>query len=160
MRQIIEEKALLNQHEQQSFNEFATLLDNVVVSKYRGQLQELKVNSVVMDVHIYNCLYITTMCIACFIVCASGCIRRSSILQALFDPINPDKETLATRNLTRKERLDNEFWLLNGLASIMSKANFHELNRETIDKAMSEHQAHEGVLVSVINSYGAESKKC
>ena len=87
------------------------------------------------------------------------CVRRSSLLQALFDPINPDKETLATRNLTRKERLDNEFWLLNGLASIMHKANFHELNRETIDKAMREHQAHEGVLVSVINSCGAKNLK-
>ena len=70
-------------------------------------------------------------------------------VKVLFDPINPDKDTLSTRNLSRKERLDNEFWLLNRLASVMSKANFNELDRETIEKAMKEHEAYEGVLVSV-----------
>ena len=68
--------------------------------------------------------------------------------QGLFDPINPDKDTITTRKWNRRERLDNEFWLLNKLDTVMSKANFNELSSATVEKALSEHASREGVMVS------------
>ncbi|KAK6185030.1 hypothetical protein SNE40_007356 [Patella caerulea] len=70
-------------------------------------------------------------------------------LKSLFDPINPDKDTIQTRKWNRRERLDNEFWLLERLQDIMEKANFHELSKNTINTALSDHEAREGVRVSV-----------
>nr|XP_002735106.1 PREDICTED: transmembrane protein 143-like [Saccoglossus kowalevskii] len=75
-------------------------------------------------------------------------------LKALFDPINPDKDTIATRKWLRREKLDNEFWLLQKLALVMQKANFHELPKQVVEQALDEHTAEEGVKVSVDpNSY-------
>ncbi|KAK2150214.1 hypothetical protein LSH36_418g02098 [Paralvinella palmiformis] len=75
-------------------------------------------------------------------------------LKLLFDPINPDKDTVVTRSLNRKERLDNEFWLLQKLAVILEKANFRELPRSEVERALSEHQTRDGVMVSVeVNKY-------
>ena len=69
-------------------------------------------------------------------------------MQAFFDPINPDKDTMATRQVTRKERLDCEFALLQKLAHVLMKANFRELSRESVEGAMKEHRVPEGVMVS------------
>ena len=69
-------------------------------------------------------------------------------LQTLFDPINPDKDTVSTRQYNRRERLDNEFWLLQKLAGVMEKANFHELPKATVHSALSEHSTREKVVVS------------
>ena len=68
--------------------------------------------------------------------------------QALFDPINPDKDTIATRELNRREKLDNEFWLLQKLEAIMEKANFKMLPKEEVKKSLEEHKARNGVIVS------------
>ncbi|XP_074644094.1 transmembrane protein 143-like isoform X2 [Tubulanus polymorphus] len=70
-------------------------------------------------------------------------------LKMLFDPINPDKDTITTRQWNQRERIDNEFWLLQKLSHIMEKANFHELAKPTIHKALAEHSTREGVMVSV-----------
>ena len=70
------------------------------------------------------------------------------ILQSLFDPINPDKDTIATRELNRREKLDNEFWLLQKLEAIMEKANFRLLPTEEVKKSLEEHKARNGVIVS------------
>ncbi|XP_070574302.1 transmembrane protein 143-like [Ptychodera flava] len=70
-------------------------------------------------------------------------------LKTLFDPINPDKDTVATREWKRRERLDNEFWLLQKLGHVMEKANFHELAKAVVEAALNEHTAEEGVKVSV-----------
>ena len=67
--------------------------------------------------------------------------------QTLFDPINPDKDTVQTRKWSPRERQDNEFWLLQRLDDIMEKANFHELPKSVVKKAMEEHDAAEGVRV-------------
>ena len=69
--------------------------------------------------------------------------------QSLFDPINPDKDTIKTRQWNRRERLDNEFWLMQKLAMVMERANFHEVPRSVIDQAMAEHvSSKEKVIVS------------
>ncbi|XP_013062063.2 transmembrane protein 143-like [Biomphalaria glabrata] len=70
-------------------------------------------------------------------------------LQSLFDPINPDKDTLKTREWTRNDKLDNEFWLLQQLQDVMKKANFHELPAEKVEQFLRQHKAQEGVIVSV-----------
>ncbi|XP_005095666.1 transmembrane protein 143 [Aplysia californica] len=70
-------------------------------------------------------------------------------LKVLFDPINPDKDTVKTREWTRGEKLDNEFWLLQHLEDVMEKANFYELPRAKVERFLQEHEAHEGVRVSV-----------
>ena len=67
--------------------------------------------------------------------------------QTLFDPINPDKDTVATRQYNRRERLDNEFWLVQKLAGVMERANFHELPKATVHRALSEHNTRERVMV-------------
>lgn len=70
-------------------------------------------------------------------------------LKALYDPLNPDKETLTLHNTSKKERLDNEFWLLEKLSQLLEKAHFYELPVEDVRSALKEHDAGDGVLVSV-----------
>ena len=55
-----------------------------------------------------------------------------------------------SRKLLQRERLDSEFWLLQKLASIMEKANFHELPQHVVKKALDDHLAGEGVRVSCL----------
>ena len=52
-------------------------------------------------------------------------------------------------NISKNERLDNEFWLLQKLSRLLEKAHFSELSREHIEAALQEHAVFEGVLVSV-----------
>lgn len=70
-------------------------------------------------------------------------------LQQLFDPLNPDKDTLTHRHLTRQDQLENEFWLLQRLSQIMEKANFHEIPTAEMNRLLTEHETGEGVKVRV-----------
>ena len=70
-------------------------------------------------------------------------------LKQLFDPINPDKEVLSHRELTRSAKLESEFWLLQRLESVMEKANFRELDPDVVKRFLGEHQTPEGVKVMV-----------
>lgn len=54
--------------------------------------------------------------------------------------------------MSQNERLDNEFWLLQKLSSLLEKAHFYELPRELVDAALQEHAVYEGVIVSVDTS--------
>ncbi len=63
--------------------------------------------------------------------------------------MNPDKETMVASNISKNERLDNEFWLLQKLSKLLEKANFYELPSEHVEAALTEHPVFEGVLVSV-----------
>ena len=74
------------------------------------------------------------------------------LFKALYDPLNPDKETMIFGNMGKNERLDNEFWLLQKLSGLLEKAHFYELPRPLIDKALEEHAVYEGVIVSVDTS--------
>lgn len=67
----------------------------------------------------------------------------------MYDPLNPDKETLTLHKTSKKERLDNEFWLLEKLSQLLEKAHFYELPVEDVRSALKEHDAGDGVLVSV-----------
>ena len=70
-------------------------------------------------------------------------------IQILFDPINPDKETVKTRETSLSEKQDSEFWLLQKLDSVMQKANFHELSKSKVDQLLTEHQVQGGIRVSL-----------
>lgn len=67
----------------------------------------------------------------------------------MYDPINPDKETLTLQSISKKERQDNEFWLLEKLSQLLEKAHFYELPIEEVHDTLKEHDAGDGVLVSV-----------
>jgi len=67
----------------------------------------------------------------------------------LFDPINPDKDTIQTRLWNRQERLDNEYFLVEKLEDINERANFHELPPEVLQQAMVEHDVNLGVRVCI-----------
>lgn len=103
-------------------------------------------------------LIIQRMCVSSFIWCEVMYFSLKQHLvyfnwmncnefQHLFDPINPDKDTMETRKLNPRERQDNEFWLLQRLEDIMESANFHPLPQAVVDKAMQEHKVGDGVRV-------------
>lgn len=71
------------------------------------------------------------------------------VFQALYDPLNPDKETLALQNISKKERQDNEFWLLEKFSHLLEQAHFYELPVVEVHESLKEHDAGDGVLVSV-----------
>jgi len=56
---------------------------------------------------------------------------------------------LTLQKTSKKERLDNEFWLLEKLSNVLDKAHFYELPVEDVHEALKEHDAGDGVLVSV-----------
>lgn len=67
--------------------------------------------------------------------------------QQLFDAINPDKDTVTSRKVPKREMKDSEFWLLQKLAALMERANFYKLSESVVNKALDEHEAGEGVMV-------------
>lgn len=57
---------------------------------------------------------------------------------------------MSTREFSRKDRLDNEFWLLQRLAQVMEKANFYELPDLEVQSRLTEREKHEGVRVGIL----------
>ncbi|XP_041038291.1 transmembrane protein 143-like [Carcharodon carcharias] len=60
-------------------------------------------------------------------------------LLALFEPINPDRDTLPVMVLTEPVQLDQEMVLLDNLGPVLEQANFNALSEETIQYALSCH---------------------
>ena len=56
---------------------------------------------------------------------------------------------MTLQKTSKKERLDNEFWLLEKLSQVLDKAHFYELPVGEVHEALKEHDAGDGVLVSV-----------
>lgn len=75
-------------------------------------------------------------------------IKSFCCFQRLFDPINPDKDTIQTRVWTRQERLDKEYLVLQRLEDILEKANFSELPPSMVNKALEEHSIGDGIKVN------------
>ena len=90
----------------------------------------ISLNYIIKDIHVY---------------------RVFIFFQTLFDPINPDKETISTQRINKKDLLDNEFWLLQKLGGVMACANFHELPRKFVENALKEHDARHGVKVKILS---------
>jgi hypothetical protein len=61
-------------------------------------------------------------------------------LKHLFDPLNPDNETLDNRRVSYHDRLDNEYWLLQKINDLLYRANFKELPRDILVNKFILHQ--------------------
>ncbi|XP_078609192.1 transmembrane protein 143-like isoform X2 [Branchiostoma floridae x Branchiostoma japonicum] len=70
-------------------------------------------------------------------------------MKTMFDPVNPDKETVATRHMTEHERVENEFFLIQKLSSLIKKASYIELPRHVVVEALKDHVSENGVMVDV-----------
>ncbi|XP_029647528.1 transmembrane protein 143 isoform X1 [Octopus sinensis] len=101
---------LLQADVHEEFVEFSLALDNVIVTKYQGVLQDIK---------------------------------------RLFDPINPDKDTIQTRNLSEEERIDKEELVIQHLDTLLKKANFHKLSDKLVEKSLMESPIKGGLRIQV-----------
>jgi hypothetical protein len=78
--------------------------------------------------------------------------RYSSVLNELkhlFNPLNPDDETLDNRRVSYHDRLDNEYWLLQKINDLLHRANFKELPRDILVNKFIHHE--DSVLSSNVN---------
>ena len=53
-------------------------------------------------------------------------------LKNLFHPLNPDNETIDNRHISNRNRLDNEYWLLQRIDDLLCRSNFTELPRNIL----------------------------
>ncbi|XP_075849318.1 transmembrane protein 143 isoform X2 [Microcebus murinus] len=70
-------------------------------------------------------------------------------LQALYDPINPDRETLDQPSLTDPQRLSNEQQVLRALEPLLAQANFSPLSEDALAYALVVHHPEDQVQVTV-----------
>ncbi|XP_007463361.1 PREDICTED: transmembrane protein 143 [Lipotes vexillifer] len=70
-------------------------------------------------------------------------------LQALYDPINPDRETLDQPSLTDAQRLSNEQEVLRALEPLLAQANFSPLSEDTLAYALVVHHPQDEVQVTI-----------
>nr|XP_008525793.1 PREDICTED: transmembrane protein 143 [Equus przewalskii] len=70
-------------------------------------------------------------------------------LQALYDPINPDRETLDQPSLTDSQRLSNEQEVLRALEPLLAQANFSQLSEDTLAYALVVHHPQDEVQVTI-----------
>uniref|UniRef100_A0A8C9AJT1 Transmembrane protein 143 n=1 Tax=Prolemur simus TaxID=1328070 RepID=A0A8C9AJT1_PROSS len=71
------------------------------------------------------------------------------LIQALYDPINPDRETLEQPSLTEPQRLSNEQEVLQALEPLLAQANFSPLSEDTLAYALVVHHPQDEVQVMV-----------
>ncbi|KAF6079701.1 transmembrane protein 143 [Phyllostomus discolor] len=70
-------------------------------------------------------------------------------LQALYDPINPDRETLDQPSLTDPQRLSNEQEVLLALGPLLAQANFSPLSEDALAYALVVHHPQDEVQVTI-----------
>ncbi|XP_072463525.1 transmembrane protein 143 isoform X1 [Notamacropus eugenii] len=75
--------------------------------------------------------------------------RTLTQLQALYDPINPDRDTLDQPSLTEPQRLANEQEVLLALEPLLDQANFSPLSEDTLAYALVVHHPQDEVQVSI-----------
>lgn len=74
-------------------------------------------------------------------------------LKSLFNPLNPDNETLENRRISYRDRLDNEYWLLQKIDDLLHQANFTELSRDILVNRFLLHRDGSSNLQIEINGY-------
>lgn len=70
-------------------------------------------------------------------------------LKALYEPINPDQDTLQESSLTDAERLKKEQEVLGKLEPLLDQANFNSLSEDTLAFALAVNHPYDEVQVSV-----------
>ncbi len=63
--------------------------------------------------------------------------------------MDPDKDTYRARKLSRKEVLDNEYYLLQKVEKLLDKANFFEIPRDTLLTELLHDKNRGGIIISV-----------
>ncbi|XP_033701945.1 transmembrane protein 143 isoform X3 [Delphinus delphis] len=71
------------------------------------------------------------------------------LIKALYDPINPDRETLEQPSLTDPQRLSNEQEVLRALEPLLAQANFSPLSEDTLAYALVVHHPQDVVQVTI-----------
>ncbi|XP_048646572.1 transmembrane protein 143 isoform X2 [Marmota marmota marmota] len=71
------------------------------------------------------------------------------LIQALYDPINPDRETLDQPSLTDPQRLSNEQEVLRALEPLLAQANFSPLSEDALAYALVVHHPQDEVQVTI-----------
>ncbi|XP_048225098.1 transmembrane protein 143 [Perognathus longimembris pacificus] len=70
-------------------------------------------------------------------------------LQALYDPINPDRETMDQPSLTSPQRLANEQEVLRAMEPLLAQANFSPLSEDALAYALVVHHPQDEVQVTI-----------
>ncbi|XP_077171891.1 transmembrane protein 143 isoform X2 [Paroedura picta] len=70
-------------------------------------------------------------------------------LKALYEPINPDRDTLQESSMTDAERLEKEDEVLDKLEPLLDQANFNRLSEDTLAYALVVDHPYDEVQVSV-----------
>nr|XP_056719055.1 transmembrane protein 143 [Euleptes europaea] len=70
-------------------------------------------------------------------------------LKALYEPINPDQDTLQESSLLDAERLTKELDVLGRLEPLLDQANFNSLSEDTLAYALAVNHPYDEVKVSV-----------
>lgn len=86
--------------------------------------------------------------------CALTHFSFSFSLQALYDPINPDRESLDQPLLTDPQRLSNEQEVLRALEPLLAQANFSPLSEDALAYALVVHHPQDEVQVPVLLTRG------
>ncbi|XP_008055002.1 transmembrane protein 143 isoform X2 [Carlito syrichta] len=71
------------------------------------------------------------------------------LIQAMYDPINPDRETLEQPSLTDPQRLSNEREVLRALEPLLAQANFSPLSEDALAYALVVHHPLDEVQVTI-----------
>jgi hypothetical protein len=74
-----------------------------------------------------------------------GCLKEAKYL---YDAMDPDKDTVATLQLNRKQLLDREHQLLLQVRRMLDKANYFQVPRSELRNILQDHDA-DGLRVSV-----------
>ncbi|XP_006541252.1 transmembrane protein 143 isoform X2 [Mus musculus] len=72
-----------------------------------------------------------------------------ALVKALYDPINPDRETLDQPSLTDPERLSSEKDVLQALRPLLAQANFSPLSEDALAYALVVHHPQDEVQVTI-----------
>ncbi|XP_074164222.1 transmembrane protein 143 isoform X2 [Sminthopsis crassicaudata] len=75
--------------------------------------------------------------------------RTLTQLQVLYNPINPDRETLEQPSLTDPQRLANEQEVLRALEPLLDQANFSPLSEDALAYALVVHHPQDEVQVTI-----------
>ncbi|CAF3477706.1 unnamed protein product [Rotaria socialis] len=81
-------------------------------------------------------------------------------LKNLFSPLNPDNETPDHHHVSERDRLDNEYWLLQKINDLLQRSNFTELPRSILlEKFIIQKNASSSNVNVKINGYDYEVLK-
>ena len=111
VRRLGEEEGLLSWEEREKLEIFAAALDARFSQRFQGCLEEAKVNT---HTHTHTPLLLCT-----YGLCPS---------QYLYDAMDPDKDTVTTLQLNRKQLLDREHQLLLLVQRLLDKANYFQVS--------------------------------